>query len=117
MVVPSVRHEVDPDLTTQTLGQIASGSRSAQDFTHTVKENRRIIRLHPIAYIKVIARRRRGHQVAKVPRQSRRPKPADCERCVRSTVETPYSARFSSRPKRQEMFRFRFASNPKVRFS
>jgi hypothetical protein len=115
VVVPCIRNEVDPDLTTQALGQIASGIRSTQDFTHAVKENQRLVRLHPIAYIKVIGRRRCGHQVTKVSGQRRHPKPTDCERWMRSAMETAHSARFSARPKRQE-FGFRFAPGSKVHF-
>jgi hypothetical protein len=115
VVVACVRHEVDPDLTTQALRQIVSGTRSAQDFTHTVKENRGLVRLHPVAYIKVITRRGCGHKVAKVTRQRGHPEPTDCEGWMRSTMETPHSVRFSSRPERREIG-FGFASESKVHF-
>jgi hypothetical protein len=60
VIVTGVGHEVDPDFTTQSLGQVAPGRRSAQDLAHPVEEPGRIFRPHPISQVELVARRGNG---------------------------------------------------------
>jgi len=87
VIVTSVGHEVDPDFTTQSLGQVASGRRSAQDLAHPVEEPGRIVRPHPIAQVKLVARRGDCQKMSQVAGQSRHAKPSDREGLVRAAVE------------------------------
>jgi hypothetical protein len=87
VIVTSVGHEVDPNLTAQSLGQVASGRRSAQDLAHPVKEIGPVFRPHPIAQVKLVARRSHGQKMPQVAGQSRHAEPADRERLVRAAVE------------------------------
>src|SRR5262249_17068685 len=80
VIVTSVGHEVDPDFTTQSLGQGASGRRSAQDLAHPVEEPGCAFRPHPIAQVKLVARRRHRQKVSQVTGQSCHAEPADRER-------------------------------------
>jgi hypothetical protein len=101
VIVTSVGHEVDPNFTTQSLCQVASGRRSAQDLAHPVEEPGGLFRMHPIAQVKLATRRGHRQQMPQVAGQSRRPEPADRERLVRAAVDATKSSWFSPWLERQ----------------
>jgi len=103
MIVTGVRHEVDPDFTTQTLDQVASGCRSAQDPAHPVEELSGSLRPHPIAQVQLVARRRHSQKVSQVAGQSRHAEPTDRERLVRAAVEAAESCWLSPGLDQQEI--------------